>query len=249
MRGVVGAKVVVKGGVPAEDAGVFGVEAEDEADAENVETAERARIGGVAVLGEKFVVEEPDELSRLDGDFELAAGVFVAFVHEEVEAVVFFLEIFETDDFGLGVGALEVVNVEFGEVADDDPARARGVRQLGGVTLRLLKRSQQRTVGLARRLAEILVGAFLLDEDFGRGNGGVDEARVRELDAVFEGDEFFGFGDAEDVAEKREPEGLGFALFVALVAPELGERLGGGAAGGVGQIFITGGGVCRQSYP
>ena len=140
--------------VVGKDARVLGVEAEDEADAQDVQPVEDFR-GGVAVLGEKGVVDAADDAARLDGDFHLARDAVAGGVDQEAEAVEFVGEVGQADGLGLGVRVLHVVDVEFGEVARDDPAGALGVGQRGGVAAGLLEGRQERAVGLLDRRAEV----------------------------------------------------------------------------------------------
>lgn len=218
----------------AENAGVFRVEAENEADAKHVEAFERALGGGIAVAAENFVVKQPDEFAGFDGKLHFALEVRgVPVVGEKGKAVVFFREIFEEDDFGRVVRAFHVVDAKFAEIADDDPARFFGKFEFVGVAFRLLERREERAVGLFGGLGEVDIFAFLLDEHARCGNGGVDERGVPEADAVFKSDKLRGIAHAVNEVEKLHPESLGFAFFVAAIFPFGGEIGGGGALFGV----------------
>lgn len=127
----------------------------------------RLGIGRILVLGEEFVVQDADDLTGLDGHFQFLLEVDVGIVHEERQAVVFFLQVLQLDDLRRIVGALHVVDLEGAEVAGDDPARSHGQWQPSGIAAGLLVGREFRTVGLAVLGGQIYVRALLLDEDLG----------------------------------------------------------------------------------
>ena len=232
----------MKHAAAAENAGVFRVKAEHEADAEHVEAFERAGASRFGVLRGERVVDEPDDFARGDGDFRLASDVFASRVDEKLQAVVFLSEVFEQNHLRLAFGVFHVVDVEFGEVAGDDPARMLRERELGDVALRLLKGVELRAVGLADGRVEFLAEGFLLDQDFRGGNVPVDEACAVEFDLLFEDDEVLGLFYAENVAKKRRPKRLALAFFVALVFPLPREFLRGLSA----RRLVHGGNSARE---
>ena len=218
-------QIVAERAVGTEEPGVLGVEAEDDADAEDVEAFESVRVVRVFVLFEKFIVEQPDERSRLHGDFQFAADVGVLGVEEKIEAPGFFFEIFQEENFRGVFRAFEVVDVKFAEVADDDPARALGVGQFLGVALRLAERGEAGAVGLLVCLAQVDFPALLLDEHFRSREIRVDETRARKLHLFFEFDARRGISDAEHVAQKPDPKHRGFLFFVSAPLPRFREGL------------------------
>ncbi len=127
--GAVGFEVTGEG-VGGKEAGVFGVETENDADAEDVQIVEV--FGGDVsdfgfVFGEEGLIELIDFLAGFDGDFDFddvgEAGVFV---DEDGEFLIVFGEVFEENFHGLAVGfaSLHVVDPDFAEVGRNDVAGA-----------------------------------------------------------------------------------------------------------------------------
>ena len=80
----------------------------------------------------------------------------VLLLHEELQAVVFPLQVLQQDARRLALRVLHIIHVELGKVARHDPSRPLGVGQHGGVSLRLLEGREQRAVALPDALSEIL---------------------------------------------------------------------------------------------
>ncbi len=109
----------------AEEAGVFGVEAEDDADAEDIEGALGGGVLRVFVLGEEGVVEAAHEFAGFDGDLDLFSFAGLGcLVYEEVKLVVVGGEVGEGELHGLtrGFGFVHVVDPDLVEVRGDDVA-------------------------------------------------------------------------------------------------------------------------------
>lgn len=98
-----------------------------------------ARALRVLVLLVEGVVQPPHQLAGLDGDFHFLLEVLAASVHQEAETVVFLFQVAELHDLRLSVGLVHVVDVEFLEVGDHDPARVHVVGQETRVAPRLLE--------------------------------------------------------------------------------------------------------------
>ena len=86
-------EVVVEGGFGAEQSRIFGIEAEDQPDTEDIETLESNDAILVNILLEEFVVNDTHKIAGFDGHFHLSLEVCVALVHEEREARIFLLEV------------------------------------------------------------------------------------------------------------------------------------------------------------
>ena len=221
-------EIVVELAVPAEDAGVLGIEAEHQPDAEHIQAFQAVWISGVLVLRQNFVVECAHQLAGLEGNFHFLLDIAVAGVHQELQAIIFLFQVLEIDDLRFAVGALHVVDVELGKVAGDHPPRVLGNRQLCDVPLGLLERGQLGPVRLGDGLAQVLAQALLLDHDMGGGDGPVDEAGVVEVHLLLKGDEILRMFHPIYIAQQREPEGLTVAFFISAVFPDLGKALRGG---------------------
>ena len=155
----------------------------------------------VKVLGKQAVVDHADDFACFFGDLQLAVEVGVARLHEEREAVVLLVEVLEKDNLWLAIGLLHVIDIPRTEIADHNPTRALGVWEFGSIAFGLLKRREQRAVGLRDRLAEVDMAAFLLDEYLGGRDIAVDETGVAEFDLPLEGDEVADVLNAEDIGE------------------------------------------------
>ncbi len=94
------------------------------------------------------VVESAHQFAGLEGNLHFVLDMRFLFVYQKFQPVVFFGQVGEQKAFRVVIGLLHIVNVEFFKIADDNPAGTLGIRQIGGVSLRLLKWRQQRPVGL-----------------------------------------------------------------------------------------------------
>ena len=165
-----GVEVVGEHVATAKHARIFGIEAEDEANAEHIEAAQGGGRSGVDVLREDGIVEAAYEFAGLNGHLHFAGQVGVAVVDEELQAVIVLFEVGQENHLGLSLGVFHIVNVELAEVAHHHPARTVGVRQLGGVTLGLGKGCEHRAVALTDGPREVYVLPFLLNEYAGVGD-------------------------------------------------------------------------------
>ena len=162
-----------------ENAGIFGVHTEDEADAEDIQASQYfLLIRWWVILSPENIVNLTDQLTGFDGNLKLFFDVLVLLLDEEVETIKFLFQVFQQHFFRLAVGLLHVVNEELGKVAGDNPAGPAWVRKLGGVSLGLLKWCQGAAVGLLDRFAEVFAKALLLYHYFGSRDKSVDEASV-----------------------------------------------------------------------
>ena len=176
-------------------------------------------VAHVAVLFCEGVVESADKLARLDGDLHFLLDVRIARINEEVQAICLALEVGEENFLRLGIRRLHVVDEELCEVAADDPARARGVRQCRRIAARLLDGFEEGAVALSDRVGQFLSEAFLLDHDVCRRNHHVDKARVVELYLLLKDEQVGRIFHAVDAVEELHPEFLALALLVAPPLP------------------------------
>jgi len=218
-----GGEIIVELALASEDSGVLGVEAEDESDAELVETFEGGFGGGIEIVLENLIVKASDDLPGLKGKFHFAFDAVPAGVDQKVKTGILFREVLEENFDGVAGRIFHIVNQEGCEIAGDDPAWTFGIGELGGIAFGLLERGQERTVGLEDGFAEVFVNPLLFDKDVGGRDVGVDETGMVEMDLVFEVDEIFGFGDAEDGTEERHPERLAFPFLIAAAFPVFDE--------------------------
>lgn len=195
-------------GVGLEEFGVFGEEAEEDADEEAFE--------GVAgeACGFELVVEVGEFFDGLEvgGVFGVELAGLVAGDEGEVADV--FVEVGEGELEGVGV-VFEVVEGDSGEIGDDDVAGgvvgAVGVGEIVDVV-----------EGLGVGFVEVSAAGFVFGDE-GAGPEEVDElgVAVEVFDGFFEGGDEAS-GAAEDL-EEFVPEGLGFGAFAGGFGPVLGE--------------------------
>ena len=216
-------EIVVKLVFEREDARILGIQAENKADAEFVQAFECGFGGFVDVALQNLIIEVSDKLTCLYGKLHFALDVIVCDIDQEVEPGTVFGEFFEQNLIGGAGGILHVVDEERGEIASDDPTGMLGDRQLGDVAFRLFERGKERAIGLFDRGAQVFIDALLLDQDTGGWDDAIDEAGMIEFDLAFEPDPFLRFSYPEHIAQKREPEGLGFAFFISFALPVFGK--------------------------
>ena len=214
--------------VPAEDAGILGIEAEHQPDAEHIQAFQAVWIGGVLVLRQNFVVECAHQLAGLEGNFHFLFDIAVAGVHQELQAVVFLFQVLEVDDLRLAVGALHIIDVELGKVAGDHPPWMLGDRQLGDVPLGLLEGGQFGPIRLGDRLPQVFAQALLLDHDAGGRDGPVDETGMVQVHLLLKGNKLARVLYPIYIMQQAEPEGLAVAFFISAVFPDLDKALRGG---------------------
>ena len=111
------------------------------------------------------------------------------------------------------------MNVEFLEIADDDPARVLIVGQIARISTGLLEWREHLTIGLLVALAQIDILSLLFDQNAGRLDQTVNKAGMAQLYAHLKFDIFIRLSYAEHLLQKRHPERLCFLLFVATAFP------------------------------
>ena len=89
--------------------------------------------------------------------------------------MVFLLQISQLDDLGLGIGLVHVMDMEFLEVGNHDPAGGHVVGQQPCIATGLLEGRKEAPVALLIALFEVDIQALLLDQDAGRVNIAVDK--------------------------------------------------------------------------
>jgi len=173
-------------------------------------------------LLQQRVVQLAHQFAGLQGDGHLPLQVLRAGVHQEVQAAVFLLQVLEIEDVGFRVGVVHVVNAEFLEIANDDPARVHAVGQQAAIAPRLLEGREHGAVGLTVGLGQGHVHALLLDQHGGIVDIGVDEdggAGPVVFHRKLKGDVGLWLLHAVDRLEQLTPEILGVLLLVPAVLP------------------------------
>ena len=215
-----------------EDAGVFGVEAEHQTNAENVEGVEVRSRGLFAELRQERVVNLAHDLARLDGDLQLALEAVAARVHQELQASDVAFEVLQQNLLRVVVRLFHVIDQELLEIACDNPLGMLGKGQLSDVFLGLLKRGEERAVALPDGRKQVLTARLLLDHHSSGWNQRVDElgdgpALEPFLDLFLEEYALHDVFDAEDAGQQIDPEFLSLALFVTMARPSVGKIPGG----------------------
>ena len=113
-----------------------------------------------------------EQLGGVAGNFYFGIDDGVG-IEDEFQLRIIVAEIFELDDDRLinfradeifkRIHFDEIIDTEFGEVADDDAARAFGRQHCFGVALRLFKRREKFSVRLTVAFIQIDVETFLFD--------------------------------------------------------------------------------------
>jgi len=233
--------------VLGEDAGVLGVEAEDEPDAEPVQRSEgvgrdatccvrvfgRSELRPSRIAFQQRVVELADDAAGLDGDLQLAVDGLLLRVDEEREAVRLLREVAEADDERRRERPGAVVDLEAVEVAGDNPAGLLVERTGVVVFAGLLVGREPAVAGL--RCGEVDAAGLVLNEDACLRDPGVEELRRLRGRSKLRPSHRHGHlvadaarhvRDAEHLAEQVVPELLVFAFLAAApVSPALDERL------------------------
>ena len=184
------------------------------------------RVIGIDVLLQEFIVNFADDFTGLQGNLHFFLEVLVALLYKELKAVVFRFEVFQQNDFRLAVRVFHIIDVEFLEVADYDPAGAFGIREFVVVALGLLEGLEQGTVALGNCFAKVLVDGLLLNEGMRRLDIGVDEAGAAEFDLVLELNYVVWAFYTQHRLDEFHPERLAFTFFVSFSGPPFGECLG-----------------------
>lgn len=203
----------------SEDTGILGVKAEDKPDTQLIQAFQCFRVFRVFILLEECIVQQTDDLARLDGDFHLLLDMHAPGFRQEGQAVVFLFQIGQQDFLRLTAGALHIVDIELGEVAGDDPAGMPGEGKLRDVSLGLLERCQQGAIALLDRLVQVFAQAFLLDQHFRRWDIPVDKRSMVEMHLILKFNELRHILHAVNIRKKRHPEFLALAFLVPLILP------------------------------
>ena len=96
-------------------------------------------------------------------------------IHQEGKPVVIFFQIGQLNDLWNIIRMFHIVHLKGGEVAGYNPARIHIVRQTCGIAAGLLVRREFHPVALAVPGVQIHVGAFLLNQDLGGCDVGINE--------------------------------------------------------------------------
>ena len=92
------------------------------------------------------VVEHPDQLAGLEGDFHFLFDMLLAGVHQEVQPGVFLLQVGQPDDLRLVVGPVHIMDLKCLEIADDGPAGLLWIGQEPSIAPPLLERREHRPI-------------------------------------------------------------------------------------------------------
>ena len=139
---------------------------------------------------------------------------------------IFLLQIGQSDHLRRVVGAVHVVNMEFLEIAYDDPARVLIVGQIARIPPGLLIGRQHRAVGLLVALTQIDLPAFLFDQHPRLRDIAVDKAGMAKLNLLLKGHILGRVLHPEKVGQQRKPELLAFSFFIAFILPIFCKALG-----------------------
>ena len=77
----------------AKNARVFRIKAEHQADAQRIQTLERLLGFWFCVLLQKRIIQDAYEFTGLQRYFHLLANIFIAGVHEKIQARIFFFKV------------------------------------------------------------------------------------------------------------------------------------------------------------
>lgn len=133
-----GLYVVLKCSFRREQPRVFGVQTKNNADAEDVETAEAICVGR-NVLFEKRVIEFADKFSRVERNLLFAPDIFAFAVYEKLKPVKIPFQVGKKNALRLAVELFRVVHKEFGKIAGYNPLRMLTQGEFRDVFPRLLK--------------------------------------------------------------------------------------------------------------
>lgn len=139
--------------------------------------------------------------------------MFVSFINEELQSVIFFFKVFQQDFFRLVIRAFHVINEEGLEITGYDPARALGIRQFCRIPFCLLERCQECAIGLLYRLPQVFPDSFLFNQHMGFRNMPVHETGMAQLYLLFEPDKFIWVCYAKHVPQKETVRRLVFLPF------------------------------------
>ena len=211
--------IVVKFAVTPENLRVLGVQAEHQPDAQGVQALQRLRGFRVLVLLQKRIVQGTHDLTGLQGDLHLLFDIFVPGVHQEIQAVIFLLQVGQGHNFRLVIRAVHVVDVELPEIAYHDPPGVLVVGQIARVTAGLLIGRQHGAVGLLVAPPQVDVRPLLLNEDTGILDISVNEADMVQLHRTLKLNGLLRLRHTVDIPKQVDPETLGLLLLVAPACP------------------------------
>ena len=142
-----------------QDAGVLGIEKENESHDEHIEASllKGIRFDVVVLTGETFV-QPTYNFACLNRDTLFLDEARFRVVGKEIEQMQLIWKFVEGqgDEVSLRIVGVEVVNTELVEVAQDDPSRTHRMGQVVGIPLRLLiRRLLSGPLGALRFLVEI----------------------------------------------------------------------------------------------
>ena len=212
-------KIIVKHIVLAKHPRIFTIEAKHQSHTQNIEVAQGGVVVGVLVLFEQQIVELAHQFAGLHRHRQFLLQMVGLGLHQKVEAVILLFQVFQFNHERLVLRVLHVINVECAEIASHNPPRTLAVRQLGGIALRLLERSERGAVALANGLQQVLAQSLLLNHHFGGVDKTIDETGVVEVHLVFKSDDVLWFLHAQHLREQGEPKSLTLPLLVTFTFP------------------------------
>ncbi len=216
-----------------ENSRVLSVQAEHQPDAQLVQTFQCLRVIRVFVLLQQRIIENPYQLTSLEGDFHFLFDMLLASVHQEVQAVKLLFQIGKEKNLRLVIGAAHIVDMKLLEVADYNPTRLLRLGQIAAVTSPLLEGGQHGPVRLALPLFKVNFYALLLDQDAGcwqiavnvfRGGGPIT---VINFYPFFKFDCGCGLFNTAHILKQRHPKPLCLLLLITPAFP-VGRKFGGG---------------------
>ncbi len=207
--------------------GIFGIEAEHEANAEFIEGFLRLGIVWINILGKNPVVEGSHYLSGFYTDFQFLPDMDMVIVYKKRQSVEFLLQICQMNDFRSIARTLHVVDFKSLEVACHYPLRLLRDRQSGGIAPCLLVGSEFRSVRLPILGRKIHMNTFLLYQHLCGGDIAVDEIGTFLfgycLDRYLEFNRFDRVFNSKHIMQKGHPKALGLSLFIAFSCPFFNE--------------------------
>ena len=230
---LMGREIIMEHQVTAKNPSVLGIQAEHQTDAQGVQAFQRFRVVRVLILFQKRIVQHADKLASLQGDVHFLFDMVAGGVDDKLQPMIFFFQIRQIQDFRLVVGAVHIVDMEFPEIADDDPPGLLGLGHISAIPAGLLIGRQKGAVRLPVPFSKVNILSFLLDQhprlrnvpinEFGGAFSGFG---VIHLDTLLKADVLFRFLYAKNLLQKRQPKCLCLLLFVATPLPVLGELFG-----------------------
>ena len=218
-------QIIVKHVLAPKDPRVLGIKAEHQPHAQHIQALQAARVGGILVLRQQRVVQPAHDGAGRYGNLHLLLDVLVFAVHQKLQAVIIPFQILKINNLWLAKGLFHIINIKLRKVARHNPARTLRIGQLGRIALGLLEGGQQAAVRLLDRLVQIFIQALLLNQHVGAGDDAVNKAGVVQHNLVFKADKLRWVLHLQHLAQKLQPKGLAFTLFVALACPVLDKLL------------------------